>query len=127
MLDTNHFVIIFDGGMLETIREEYEDARQSGQDLVATQEAQAKKGDLLAEVLPTSDGQWSLRYGSNLQNFDLVAPYRTDFNSIVQLAGTWVNEAPKPNRRVVYIRKRDIQNLEFQDCINILEGGIGYR
>ena len=122
MLDPNYFVVIYDGGMLETIREEYNQARQAGQDLVSTQEVQAEKGDLLAEVLPTCDGFWSLRYGSNLQNFDLISPHKADFNSILQVAGQWVNEIPRPNRRVVYVRKRDIQNLDFQDCLNILEG-----
>lgn len=109
-MDREHFIIIAGHDVREAI-----EAEQAQGELCRTQEAQAKRGILGAQLVRSMFG-WSVRYDSGLQNWDLLASSRRgqldgSFKAAVEWAERWA--AQDPTRRYAWASRREVERDGF--------------
>ncbi len=106
-MDPQHFIIVAGQEAHDRWNEDLQARLAKGQDLCRIQEEQYACGLVTVEICPSLHG-WSVRYGSGLQGFDLLAsPRRGQLDGsrsdAIQFATEWV--AKSPTERYAWMRR----------------------
>ena len=114
-MSPEHFLIVAGQDAHDQWEKKMQEGLAQGQPLTTLQEKQAQEGLIFVEICPTLYG-WSVRYGSGLQNFDVLASARKGTldgtkKDALRFATEWV--AQDPQNRYAFLRKA-YENLDDQ-------------